>query len=320
MHRSFARVSITCDSSYATRAAANANFYSHELFGPHKLDQSLIPTAHRPLNTMTTPPPFFLSHSPTPALPLPPCPNRRHLLLACTGSVATIKLPALLTLLTPHTPTLAIILLLTPTAIRFLTPSPPYSTSTSSQPLSLPISLATHFSRYTSTGLVVGVFQNEDEWVPPWTRGAGVLHIELRKWADLFLVAPLSADSMAEMVHGGCKGIVSAVLRAWDTRARDGKGARRVLVCPAMNTAMWEHPVTEKLLVVLEGEWGVKARERERGWSEGEANGRYGDGGGWVEVLRPATKKLACGDVGVGAMVDVEVIVEVVVRRLGLGG
>ena len=130
------------------------------------------------------------------------------------------------------------------------------------------------------------------------------------------VVAPLSADAMSEMVHGGCRGVVGCVLRAWDTRARDGKGKRRIVVAPAMNTCMWEHPVTERLLAVLEGEWGVEETERERSWVDGEGNG--GSGSGWVEVLRPMEKELACGDVGVGAMCNWKEVVGVIERRLSL--
>jgi phosphopantothenoylcysteine decarboxylase len=62
---------------------------------------------------------------------------------------------------------------------------------------------------------------------------------------------------------------------------------------------MWEHPVTRKHLAVLEGEWGV-------------ANG------GWIEVLRPVEKTLACGDTGSGAMREWKQIVDVIEQRLGL--
>jgi len=75
---------------------------------------------------------------------------------------------------------------------------------------------------------------------------------------------------------------------------------KRILVAPAMNTAMWKQPITKKQLNVLDEEWGVKS-------------------GGWFEVLLPMEKELACGDVGTGAMKDWREIVEVVEDRLGLG-
>ena len=67
-----------------------------------------------------------------------------------------------------------------------------------------------------------------------------------------------------------------------------------------MNTAMWEHPVTKKQVKVLEDEWGVGGRGL----------------GGWVEVLRPVEKGLACGDVGSGAMREWSEIVELIRSRI----
>jgi phosphopantothenoylcysteine decarboxylase len=68
-----------------------------------------------------------------------------------------------------------------------------------------------------------------------------------------------------------------------------------------MNTAMWRHPVTKKQIRVLEDEWGVGAAE-----------------GGWVEVMRPIEKELACGDVGIGAMREYGDIVKLIELRLSL--
>lgn len=131
--------------------------------------------------------------------------------------------------------------------------------------------------------IVDGIYLDRDEWLVPWTRGAPILHIELRRWADLMLIAPLSANSLARICLGLSDDLVSSVVRAWDTTGLiDGK-RKRVLVAPAMNTAMWEHPVTKAYVKQLEGEWSVK-------------------NGGWVEVIMPVQKDLACGDVGGGAM------------------
>jgi phosphopantothenoylcysteine decarboxylase len=131
------------------------------------------------------------------------------------------------------------------------------------------------------------------------------------------VIAPLSANSLAKVAGGMAEGLVASVVRAWDSTgeidgprelvsAEEGTGgssrgswAKRIVVAPAMNTAMWEHPVTRKHLAVLEGEWGV-------------ANG------GWIEVLRPVEKTLACGDTGSGAMREWKQIVDVIEQRLGL--
>lgn len=95
--------------------------------------------------------------------------------------------------------------------------------------------------------------------------------------------------------------------RAWDTDGEvDGK-RKRIIVALAMNTAMWRHPVTAKQVKILEEDWGVK---------KDEATGQET---GWFEVLRPqATKILACGDVGIGAMLEWTQIVKIIEDRLEL--
>lgn len=142
------------------------------------------------------------------------------------------------------------------------------------------------------------------------------------------LVAPLSANSLAKIANGMSNDLVSSVIRAWDHSGlidgerpgvalpydmrksqeelatlppafREGR-KKGVIVAPAMNTAMWSHPVTGKHLSTLQDEWGVEKA------------------GGWFEVLRPMEKMLACGDTGSGAMKDWKEIVGVVEERLGL--
>ena len=120
-----------------------------------------------------------------------------------------------------------------------------------------------------------------------------MLHIELRKWADMLVVAPLSANTLSSIVVGRCDGLLLSVLRAWDWGERGrGGGGGGVVVAPAMNTLMWTHPVTGGQVETLRG-WGV-------------------------EVLMPVKKVLACGDEGVGGMVGVEVVVEAIGRRLAI--
>ena len=151
----------------------------------------------------------------------------------------------------------------------------------------------------------------------PWKRGSGVLHIELRRWAHMMVVAPLSANTLAKIVGGFADNLLTSVVRAWDTTGEidpmnlagesetDGRKKRkRILVAPSMNTAMWRHPITKRSIRVLEEEWGV---------------GKNGYGEGWFEVLSPMEKELACGDVGDGAMRDWKEIVGVIEDRLELG-
>ncbi|KAL9001222.1 MAG: hypothetical protein Q9169_000406 [Polycauliona sp. 2 TL-2023] len=152
---------------------------------------------------------------------------------------------------------------------------------------------------------VDGVFFDEDEWAEPWTRGAGILHIELRRWSDLMVIAPLSANTLAKMTAGLADSLLLSVVRAWDTTGAidDAAGAvKRIIVAPAMNTAMWLHPITKKQIKVLEEDWGADARSD-----------------GWVEILKPIEKTLACGDAGSGAMREWTDVVSIIEERLSLG-
>ena len=77
-----------------------------------------------------------------------------------------------------------------------------------------------------------------DEW--PGTRyhrGDEVLHIEFRKWADMLIVAPLDANTLAKFALGLSDNFLTCIFRAWDF-------AKPVILAPAMNTLMWESPVT----------------------------------------------------------------------------
>lgn len=46
--------------------------------------------------------------------------------------------------------------------------------------------------------------------------GDEVMHIELRRWADVLVIAPLSANSLAKLAHGLCDNLLTCVARAWD--------------------------------------------------------------------------------------------------------
>ncbi|RYP20321.1 hypothetical protein DL765_002884 [Monosporascus sp. GIB2] len=128
--------------------------------------------------------------------------NKKHLLLAASGSVATIKLPNIIQALSSHS-NLSIRVLLTPSASRFL------AGQSAEQPT--PASLSTLPN-------VDGVYGDTDEWREPWTRGNAILHIELRRWADILVIAPLSANTLAKVVNGMADSILTSVVRAWDAR------------------------------------------------------------------------------------------------------
>lgn len=123
----------------------------------------------------------------------------------------------------------------------------------------------------------VKVHRDADEWTSWSKMGDAVLHIELRRWADVFVVAPLDANTLAKVSNGQCDNLLTCVARAWDFK-------KPMLVAPSMNTAMYDHPVTAKQLETLKS-WGMM-------------------------VIPVVAKRLACGDVGAGAMAEWQSVVE----------
>ncbi len=79
-----------------------------------------------------------------------------------------------------------------------------------------------------------------------WERSGRVEHVSLARWADLVLVAPATADSMARVAVGLGDDLLSATVLA---------GAKRVLWAPAMNPEMWSNPATVRNVETLRG-WG----------------------------------------------------------------
>ena len=207
--------------------------------------------------------------------------GKKHLLVAATGSVATIKIPSIVESLSRHND-ISIRILLTQSAKEFL-----QGQSDEQPPL----------EALRNVRNVEDIYCDKDDWTTPWKRGDPILHIELRRWANLLLIAPLSANSLAKMSIGMADNLLLSVVRAWDTLGTiDGK-KKSVLVACAMNTAMWRHPVTRKQLSALE-DW----------------NGENP----WIELLYPVEKTLACGDTGDGAMREWSEIVTIVEERLAL--
>lgn len=124
---------------------------------------------------------------------------------------------------------------------------------------------------------------NEDEW-RHWRKvGDEVLHIELRRWADALVVAPLSANSLAKMAGGLCDNLLTCIVRAWDFH-------RPLLVAPAMNTFMWESTFTQQHLDVL-----LSLQ---------------------IISIPPVAKRLACGEDGMGAMASTDDIAHAVESAL----
>lgn len=109
-------------------------------------------------------------------------------------------------------------------------------------------------------------------------------HIELSRAADLVVVAPATADLMAKMAGGLANDLASTLLMATD---------KRVLIAPAMNVRMWEHPATRRNLATLQD-----------------------DG---VLVVGPDEGEMACGEFGPGRMSAPEEIVTAIDAALSDG-
>lgn len=155
------------------------------------------------------------------------------------------------------------------------------------------------------------VILDADEWPGRsegrrYQRDDFVLHIELRRWADLFLIAPLDANTLAKLAYGLSDNCLTCVWRAWDP-------ARPLVVAPAMNTFMWENPLTGTHLPLLARLGGLAEPDIER--IVASINQQCA----WLHIVPPQSKRLACGDFGVGALAESDEVVAAVRRMLERG-
>jgi phosphopantothenoylcysteine decarboxylase len=183
--------------------------------------------------------------------------SKKNLLLLCTGSVACIKVPDLIKKLN-ETGLFTVRVVATEKSVHFFIPEELPETVT--------------------------LYRDVDEWSAWQSRGDPVVHIELRKWADIGVIAPLDANTMGKAAGGICDNLVTSVLRAWDFD-------KPILFCPAMNTHMWLHPVTQDQVRILL-DWGYTQ-------------------------IPCVEKQLICGDTGLGAMANIQTIVSTSVKEIG---
>ncbi|KAG2446273.1 hypothetical protein HXX76_000862 [Chlamydomonas incerta] len=201
--------------------------------------------------------------------------RRPQVLLAATGSVASIKVAALCRLLLEIGD---VKLIATSSAKHFINED------------DLP-------------DAVKPILGDETEWRQWRAVGDPVLHIDLRRWADVLVVAPLSANSLAKMANGMADNLLTCVVRAWDFH-------KPLLVAPAMNTAMWASPFTARHLDTLT-QLGAGSSSDGAGAGNGSSSSTGSDaaaGSSTVVVVAPVSKRLACGDEGTGAMAAPETI------------
>lgn len=175
--------------------------------------------------------------------------GKKHLLLAACGSIATTKLPKIIKSLESSTD-ITIRVILTEAATRFL------SGRSAETPSIESVRGLPH---------VEGIYLDADEYSEPWVPGTPILHKELRSWADIMLVAPLDASTLAKLANGLSDNLLTSVLRAWDPEGKLNPSPRSgrpkfLLVAPAMDAVMWTHPATEKHITVLEEDWAAARR------------------------------------------------------------
>ncbi|WFD29007.1 D-arabinose 1-dehydrogenase (NAD(+)) [Malassezia sp. CBS 17886] len=237
----------------------------------------------------------YAALSPYAPLAAPPSASRPlHVVVACTGSVASVKVPLIVDALMAYSNVLVYVVT-TAHALHFfdrLTAERPcdahYTTAdlAAANKAAQAASLGDGGAPSPCRSPRVRVWEDADEWAAWKSLGDPVLHIELRRWADVVLVAPCSANTLAKVSHGLCDNLLTSFLRALSPTTP-------TWLFPAMNTLMYMHPMTARQLDVVRNELGY-------------------------EVFGPISKCLACGDVGDGAMLEWTDIVKLVVDRFGL--
>jgi phosphopantothenoylcysteine decarboxylase len=161
--------------------------------------------------------------------------------------------------------------------------------------------VATDAAAYFFDTASIPVIRDADEWPGVrYQRDDPVLHIELRRWADVFAIAPLDANTLAKLAVGLCDNCLTCVWRAWDP-------ARPVVLAPAMNTLMWQHPFTRRHVRAIAADHG--AGHLPGHLDELQLIAQLNERSPTLHVVPPIEKPLACGDIGIGGIADVQAIV-----------
>lgn len=176
-----------------------------------------------------------------------------NILLAVTGSISAYKAADLTSQLTKLGHQVKV--LMTPAATAFITP------------LTLQV--------LSKQAVLVEVMTEDDP--------KQIQHIDLGKEADLFLVAPASANTIAKLAYGFADTIVTSTALALPSEVKK-------FLAPAMNTKMLDHPATQNNLETLKS---------------------YG-----YQIIPPREALLACGDQGSGALASIETILTTIQESL----
>ncbi|WP_406699557.1 flavoprotein [Singulisphaera sp. Ch08] len=208
-----------------------------------------------------------------------------RIVLGVTGSVAAVRTPALYASLRASGHQVRVVS--TEPALHFFDPE--------------------ELARDESDPLGGPLFRDVDEWTTGtgkrYQRDDPVLHIAFRQWADLLIVAPLDANTLAKFSLGFSDNFLTCLFRAWDF-------TKPVILAPAMNTLMWQSPVTLRHLRQLLADRGDGPVEE--GWDLNEAAEVFARQTPRLVLVPPQAKRLACGDIGLGAMAEVTTIAEAV--------
>ena len=136
------------------------------------------------------------------------------------------------------------------------------------------------FAALTGHKVITGLWSDVDS--SESTYDSSIEHIGEAQWTEALVVAPATANTLAKFAHGIADDFLTTMYLA---------APAPVIVAPAMNVNMWQHPAVQSNLDIL----------RERG----------------VRVIDPGVGDLACGMVGAGRMAEPEAIAEVVFNSLG---
>ena len=133
------------------------------------------------------------------------------------------------------------------------------------------------FKTLSRNPVVTSLYDEEEGWRPT--------HIRLADEADLILVAPATANTLAKLAQGQADDALGCIALA-------ANPAAKMLLAPALNGKMWEHPATQANVALL----------KDRG----------------AQFIGPAAGDLACGYEGLGRLAPVEEIVETTLQAAGL--